>query len=97
VARHLSWHIGQLGIDPSAGPDLTEVVKAFAERAETLKDMAAEQRFSVPRVRGLRSKSRQQESDCCRRSAAAAAASALAAVSEWQVGTPIHAAVNQGC
>lgn len=40
VARHLSWHIGQLGIDPSEGPHLTDVVSAFAERSDTLKDMA---------------------------------------------------------
>ncbi len=40
VARHLSWHIGQRGIDPSTGPHLPEVVKAFAERSDTLKDMA---------------------------------------------------------
>ncbi|HRF44972.1 MAG TPA: glutamate--tRNA ligase, partial [Candidatus Competibacteraceae bacterium] len=40
VARHLSWQIGQLGIDPSEGPHLPEVVTAFAERSDTLKDMA---------------------------------------------------------
>ncbi|MCP5159950.1 MAG: glutamate--tRNA ligase [Gammaproteobacteria bacterium] len=40
VARHLSWQIGQLDIDPSMGPHLTEVVRAFAERSDTLKDMA---------------------------------------------------------
>jgi glutamyl-tRNA synthetase len=41
VARHLSWHIGQLGIDPADGPDLIEVVKAQRERCKTLVDMAA--------------------------------------------------------
>lgn len=40
VARHLSWHLGELGIDPAKGPDLTEVVKAFRERSKTLKEMA---------------------------------------------------------
>jgi glutamyl-tRNA synthetase len=40
VARHLSWHIGQRGIDPSIGPPLSAVVRAFAERSDTLKDMA---------------------------------------------------------
>ncbi len=41
VARHLSWHIGQLGIDPANGPDLIDVVKAQRERCKTLVDMAA--------------------------------------------------------
>jgi glutamyl-tRNA synthetase len=40
IARHLSWHIGQLGIDPSEGPALIEVVKAQRERSQTLVEMA---------------------------------------------------------
>jgi glutamyl-tRNA synthetase len=40
VARHLSWHIGQLGIDPVEGPDLVDVVKAQRERSKTLVEMA---------------------------------------------------------
>ena len=41
VARHLSWHMGQLGIDPADGPDLVDVVKAQRERSKTLVEMAA--------------------------------------------------------
>jgi len=41
VARHLSWHIGQLGIDPTTGPDLVDIVIAFRERSKTLVEMAA--------------------------------------------------------
>ncbi|WP_455205544.1 glutamate--tRNA ligase [Kaarinaea lacus] len=40
VAHHLSWHMGQLGVDPANGPDLVEVVKALQERAKTLVEMA---------------------------------------------------------
>ncbi|MDP2904559.1 MAG: glutamate--tRNA ligase [Methylovulum sp.] len=40
VARHLSWHIGQLGIDPADGPTLIDVVKAQRERSKTLVEMA---------------------------------------------------------
>lgn len=40
VARHLSWHIGQLDIDPTQGADLVEIVKAQRERCKTLVDMA---------------------------------------------------------
>lgn len=45
VAHHLSHHLGQLGIDPSAGPDLMEVVKSQQERAKTLVEMAHNSAF----------------------------------------------------
>jgi len=41
VAHHLSWHLGQLGIDPTEGADLIEIVKAQRERCKTLVEMAA--------------------------------------------------------
>lgn len=41
VSRHLSWHLGQLGIDPASGPDIVNVVKAQRERCKTLVEMAA--------------------------------------------------------
>jgi len=40
VAHHLSWHVGQLDLDPAVGPPLAEVVTALRERAKTLKEMA---------------------------------------------------------
>jgi glutamyl-tRNA synthetase len=40
VARHLSHHLGVLGIDPAAGPDIVQVVEAQRERAKTLREMA---------------------------------------------------------
>lgn len=45
VARHLSGRMGQLGIELSKGPPLTEVVKAFRERTKTLKEMAEKSAF----------------------------------------------------
>ena len=41
VARHLSWHMGRLGLDPTEGPALHLVVEAQRERAKTLAEMAA--------------------------------------------------------
>ena len=45
VAHHLSHHLGKLGVDPTAGPDLVEVVKAQRERAKTLVEMAQNSLF----------------------------------------------------
>lgn len=42
VAHHLSWHLGERGIDPSDGPAPVEVVKAQRERCKTLVEMADE-------------------------------------------------------
>jgi glutamyl-tRNA synthetase len=40
IAHLLSTHMGELGIDPSEGPDLVEVVRVQQERAKTLVEMA---------------------------------------------------------
>ncbi len=40
IAHLLSPHLGRLGIDPTEGADLVEVVKAQQERARTLVEMA---------------------------------------------------------
>ena len=45
IAHHLSIHLGKLGIDPSEGPDILDVVKAQQERAQTLVEMAEISRF----------------------------------------------------
>ena len=40
IARLLSPHMGELGIDPAEGPDLIDVVRQQQERAKTLVEMA---------------------------------------------------------
>jgi glutamyl-tRNA synthetase len=40
VARHLSHHLGLMGIDPAQPPDLHDVARAQLERAQTLVEMA---------------------------------------------------------
>ncbi len=40
VARHLAWHLGQRGVDPTEGPALEAVVAVQAERNRTLAEMA---------------------------------------------------------
>jgi glutamyl-tRNA synthetase len=45
VAHHLRWHLGQLGIDPTDGPDPVAIVKAQRERCKTLVEMARNSAF----------------------------------------------------
>ncbi|MCL4126508.1 UNVERIFIED_CONTAM: hypothetical protein GTU68_044093 [Idotea baltica] len=45
VARYLSYHMGQLNIDPSQGPALADVVTLQQERAKTLVEMATNSAF----------------------------------------------------
>ena len=46
VARHLSWHMGHLDIDPATdGPDLVKVVEIQRERCKTLVEMAQASAF----------------------------------------------------
>ena len=40
VAAELAWHLARINADVSAGPDPKLVVKAYAERTHTLKEMA---------------------------------------------------------
>jgi glutamyl-tRNA synthetase len=40
VARELSWHLGQIGIDPSTGPEPRDVVLVQRDRCHTLREMA---------------------------------------------------------
>ena len=94
VARHLSWHIGQLGIDPSEGPALPEVVKAFAERSDTLQDMARAASFLYRDFETYDAKAAGKNLTVAAHAPLQALSNALAALPEWQA-EPIHAAVNR--
>jgi glutamyl-tRNA synthetase len=45
IIPHLQWHFDQLHIDTTQGPALAELIKAQAERAKTLKEMAENSRY----------------------------------------------------
>jgi glutamyl-tRNA synthetase len=45
VAKELSWHMAQCGIDTSNGPALVDLIKAQAERTKTLREMAERSRY----------------------------------------------------
>ncbi|HSW68634.1 MAG TPA: glutamate--tRNA ligase [Gammaproteobacteria bacterium] len=45
VAKELAWQMKRLDIDVTQGPPLTEIVKAQAERAKTLREMAEKSQY----------------------------------------------------
>ncbi|MCP5451615.1 MAG: glutamate--tRNA ligase [Gammaproteobacteria bacterium] len=93
VARHLSWHLGQLGIDPSEGPQLADVVQAFAERSDTLHDMAQAAIFLYREFEQYDAKAANKHLTAAAGEPLRRLREALAALSEWRAG-PIHEAVK---
>ncbi len=93
VARHLTYHLGQLGIDPANGPDLVEVVKAQRERAKTLGEMTSASAFFFRDVATYDPKDAQAHLKPEIREPLTVLRAQLAALPQW---TPeaIHAAVN---
>ncbi|MCB1824130.1 MAG: glutamate--tRNA ligase [Candidatus Competibacteraceae bacterium] len=93
VARHLSWHLGQLGIDPSEGPQLADVVQAFAERSDTLHDMAQAAIFLYQEFEQYDAKAANKHLTAAAGEPLRRLHEALAALSEWRA-QPIHEAVK---
>lgn len=60
VAHHLSYHLGKLDIDPSTGPEPSEVVTAYRERAKTLVEMAQSSVFFYREPAGFDEKAAQK-------------------------------------
>lgn len=50
IAQELKWHLDQLRVDTQNGPPLIEVVKALAERAKTMREMAEKSRIFYSEV-----------------------------------------------
>ncbi len=92
VARHLSWHVGQLGIDPSEGPALIEVVKAFRERTRTLKEMAENSAFLYQEFTNYDEKAANKNLTAAAETPLRRLNEVLATLPEWYAES-IHAAV----
>ena len=92
VARHLSYHLGQLNVDPAPAPVLSEVVKAQAERAKTLVEMAANSVFFYREFDSYDEKAAQKNLTAATRPALAQLQERFAALTEWSA-APIHQAV----
>lgn len=94
VAHHLSWHMEQLEIDLSMGPPLSAVVPAFAERSDTLKDLAQAAVFLYREFEAYDAKAATKNLSAAARAPLQRVRDALAALPEWQA-EPIHEAVKQ--
>ena len=84
VARHLSYHLGRLNIDPAPAPELSEVVKAQRERAKTLVEMAANSTFFYQDVEQYDEKAAQKNLTHATQPALAQLRERFAAITEWQ-------------
>jgi len=94
IAHHLSWHMGSLGIDPSQGPDLVEVVKLQQERAKTLVEMAANSRFFYQDVTEYDEKAAKKNLTAASVEILEDMHQRLAALPEWKA-EPIHAHIKE--
>ena len=94
IAHHLSWHLGQLGIDPSSGPDLRDVIRAQRERAKTLAEMAANSVFFYRDLEGYDDKAAAKHLKPDSLAVLQELRDALSRVTEW-VPALIHGAIHQ--
>jgi glutamyl-tRNA synthetase len=92
VAHHLRWHLGQLGIDPTDGPDPVEIVKAQRERCKTLVEMAAASVFFYRDFEQYDEKAANKNLSSSAQPALEALRETLAELTPWSKGA-IHEAV----
>ncbi|HHJ17080.1 MAG TPA: glutamate--tRNA ligase [Gammaproteobacteria bacterium] len=84
IARHLSHHLGRLGIDPSTGPDLHEVAKLQHERAKTLVEMAEISEFFYRDFEEIDPKSAKKHLKAAALEPLEKVRAELAALEDWQ-------------
>lgn len=93
VAKELTWHMQQLGIDITQGPPLTEVIKAQAERAKTLREMAEKSRYFYTKTVQYNEEAFKKNVTADIKPALMAIQAELAALTEWNKES-IHAVMN---
>jgi glutamyl-tRNA synthetase len=94
IARHLSWHMGQLDIDPTTGPELTKVVALQQERAKTLVEMAANSHYFYKDVEEYDAKAAKKNLTVVTSNILEDMYGRLAALPEW-LAEPIHAHIKE--
>ncbi len=94
IAHHLSIHLGKLGIDPTEGPDILEVVAAQKERAQTLVEMAEISEFIYRDFEAFDETAAKKNLRPVAREPLEKIREALEAVDDWSPET-LHQTVNQ--
>jgi glutamyl-tRNA synthetase len=94
LAHHLSIHLGKIGIDPSEGPDILEVVEAQRERAKTLVEMAEISAFIYRDFEELEAAAAKKHLRPVAQEPLEKVREALAALDNWE-GEALHGAVKQ--
>jgi glutamyl-tRNA synthetase len=94
IAHHLSWHLGQLDIDPAQGPDLVSVVTLQQERAKTLVEMAANSRFFYKEIKEFDEKAARKNLTEKSIEILVDMSARLSALPEW-IAEPIHTEIKQ--
>jgi glutamyl-tRNA synthetase len=101
IARYLSQQLGLLGIDPSDGPDILEVVAALRERATTLLELAQISEFLYREFAAFDEAAAKKHLRPVARQALAQVRAGLAELQHWtaesayQVVTDVAAALQQ--
>lgn len=93
LGAELGWHFERMGIETSSGPSLAEVVKANAERAKTLKEMAENSVFFYQDFEEYEEKAARKNLQPDAVEPLRKVRDALGAVENWRA-ADIHDAVN---
>ncbi|RLW64936.1 MAG: glutamate--tRNA ligase [gamma proteobacterium symbiont of Stewartia floridana] len=94
IAHLLSPHMGDLGIDPAEGPDLTKVAEAHQERARTLVEMAEMSAFCYQDYDEFEEKAAKKHLRGVAREPLERMRDALSALENWQE-EALHGVVEQ--
>ena len=94
VARHLSWHLGQIGIDPTTGPAPRDLVLAQRERCKSLVEMAQASVFFYKDFDGYDEKAAAKNLNAESLPVLEMLRASLAALDRWET-EPLHGIVNE--
>ncbi|MBL1379150.1 glutamate--tRNA ligase [Zobellella iuensis] len=93
VAGHLAWHMRDQGIDFGQGPALAEVVSLYAERCQTLKELAAQSRYLFEDFAAFEEGAAKKHLRPVAAEPLALARTRLAELADWRAGA-IHEVIN---
>ena len=96
LGQILGWHLQQLGLDPSAGPELDGVVRAQQERSRTMAEMAQNSEFFYRDVGEFHEASARKHLKEAAVVPLRAVREKLEALEDWQA-TSIHAVIEEVC